>query len=175
MYTPRTEQAVASRCLHELELLAEWFDDEISARDLLDFITDNGFRITPITHRTQVVQVGAWSARIDIGLVPIIEALWKRGIPTHASCEGGSAERAYVSFPERQGGLASYAKLIHAGCRSAVPSLRVDKPHGDSKSVLRWSADDTNRLCDAVAGMAWPSGLALRTDRPTVTDLYEWQ
>lgn len=175
MHTPRTQQSVAWSCLHELDLLAQWFDDESSARDLLDFITTNGFTITPTTHATQVVRVGAWSARIDIDLVPAVEALWSRGIPTHASCQGGPAELAYLSFPKRQSGRASFADLIYAKCRKAVPTLQIDQPHGTATSVLRWHPADTTRVRDAVIAMAWPRGLALPTDRPTVFDLYGWQ
>lgn len=175
MHTPGSEQSVAWSCLHEVDLLAQWFNDETSARDLLDFIIDNGFRITPASHATQVVRVSAWSARIDIDLVPAVEALWGQGIPTHASCQGGPAELAYVSFPERQSGRASFADLIYAKCGKAVPSLQIDQALGTPTSVLRWNTAETNRVRDAVLAMAWSRSLALPTDRPTVTDLYEWQ
>lgn len=47
-------------------------------------------------HATSVVNVGRRTARIDLLLVPLIEALWRAGIGTFSSCQGDSGARSWL-------------------------------------------------------------------------------
>jgi hypothetical protein len=55
------------------------------------------------TDRTPHPQVhithGPTSALVDVGIAPLILALWRRGIDTQASCQGDNERAASISFP----------------------------------------------------------------------------
>ncbi len=177
----------AAPCTHcddgDLHLLMhyfrEWDDDDeaalVQATDLLHFLADNGARIVPVSHPQCVVQVDEWSARVDIQLAPLIQALWRAGIPTAASCQGGAEHGpAYISFPARPEGQVSFAHLLHADLSPSVDSLTAD-PDDLHNPCLRWDTEDMLAMRVAVNNLAWPGELAWNTCLPTVIDLYDWR
>lgn len=62
-------------------------------------------------HPTTSLSIGTQSARIDVGIVPLIEALWTLGIQTDTCCQDvNDSGRAFLGLKS----LEESAKLVHA-------------------------------------------------------------
>ena len=51
-------------------------------------------------HSETVISYGSFSAPVDDGIVPLILAIWRHGIPTSMSCESDDDDRVWVMFPD---------------------------------------------------------------------------
>lgn len=92
--------------------------DEVDEADWVDVHAPDGspvriegpvFQLTEWTedgHPTWLMHEHSWTVtpdgehvEVDVGMVPVLHAIWRLGFQTMYSCEGSDREHAYVMFP----------------------------------------------------------------------------
>jgi hypothetical protein len=123
-------------------------------------------------HPTTRVSYGGHQIKVDIGMAPLLQAMWARGYQTQFSCEGGEDpngpdQPAHIIFTDEAGGhrfLHDCATGIYTPPRDYYDSAGMDiqeiqmvlinpigcmgNPEGEFRAMASWPKWLTTRIYD---------------------------
>jgi hypothetical protein len=130
----------------------------------------------PPQHRTITLQYQGQPVEIDVELILLLALLWKHGIHTRDSCQGGlnprsqQTEDAYITFRSREdlmramklsSGLSQYV-TIHVTGEDLVPvfpgGVGVPEYYLGGNWSMRWASEHTPAVEIMVARIPLPVG-----------------
>ncbi|ORW33268.1 hypothetical protein AWB91_09075 [Mycobacterium paraense] len=111
-------------------------------------------------------QVRAARALVDVGLAPLLEAVWQAGIETSYSCEGGADLDGYIAFPSVDDGVrfmtATAARTPHSRFKHLwLTFLQPWPDSGEFRARVAWPWPLTRALTTA-----WTEGNTSGLRRP---------
>lgn len=115
-------------------------------------------------HRQVRVTCAAWEADIDEALAPLIEAIWRQGVPTAFSCQG-SLGQAYIAVDRE------HLQWLAAAAAEGSAHVFVDADNAQSGNdsglaSIRFPSGDIEAVTDAVRRGSPPAN-AVSSSRPS--------